>query len=231
MPDQDREDDSKGRAHRCEHCGRDPSRPGPGLRGGRRGPRSRQPRITFPNFHHGLQESIADPRKRLDVAGSLRAVPERHPNAFDAGIHALVELDVDLVGPEVPPNRRARYDGAATGDQQVQQLGRLRLEPDRLPVAVQFERLGIELEVAEAQPARLAAGGDPALAAPGRCLLRRAVTALHGLASRLLRGADVPCAGRPAAASAGPDPEFSITLKDTTFGAFRPMRDAWLTSV
>ena len=196
-PDQDGEDQRKGQTDRRERRGL--RRPRARWQfGGCRLDRGR--RVLVSNLADGLQEPVAEPRQGLDVARRVRAVPERPPNAFDAGVHALVELDVNLVGPEVAPNGVARHDAAPVGDQQMKQPGRLGLEPNGLRVAVQFERRGVELELSETQAARGIGGSAAALVGQGlfcwrlgRRAWRCAVTALHGLASRLLGGTVFRC--------------------------------------
>ena len=136
---------------------------------------------SSPTSPHRLQESIAESRQGLDVAGRLRVVIQSPPDASDARVHALVELDVNLVGPEVAPDSLARHEGAPAGGQQAKQLGRLGLQPNRFLVAVRFECLGIELELAEAQAARPLVADAAEPAGTRRLALRCAVTGLHEL--------------------------------------------------
>lgn len=111
-------------------------------------------------------ETISAARGRLDVAGCVGAVAERFPEMGQAGVEGPFVLDHHPVAPKVPPDLVARHELTRASREKPQEAGRLRSQPDPLPVLPQFSRSRVQLEGPETDYVRHLASRGCGIVAP-----------------------------------------------------------------
>src|SRR5262249_2223045 len=94
-------------------------------------------------------ELITALRVRPDIGRVFRGVAQSRPDLADREVQPLVEVDERVVAPDGLTQVLARHDLAAVLDQDGEDLGGLRLEPDDVAVLTQLARRRVEREGTE----------------------------------------------------------------------------------
>src|SRR5262249_18060127 len=86
----------------------------------------------------------------LDERGVLRGIAEGHPELLDRVVEPLVEVHVDIRGPQPLPQLLARHHLARALEEEREEPERPVLKRDLPPVAAKLARAHVHLENAEA---------------------------------------------------------------------------------
>ncbi len=93
-------------------------------------------------------EAIPLPRNSLDVGRSGGRVAQRFTEPRDRSVQTTVEIDVDVIAPDLVPKLFSGDECARPFDEALQDSERLVLEPDRLAVLSQLSGFEVDFEVA-----------------------------------------------------------------------------------
>ena len=110
--------------------------------------------IVRGNERDRRDEPVPPSRKGLDESWRGRRVAKGVPDFVDDHVHADVEVDERVVGPECGAQGFARDQLARMFQQQEEDLPRLILQPDAMPSVPEVARLDVELENAKSDEAR-----------------------------------------------------------------------------
>jgi hypothetical protein len=97
---------------------------------------------------HRFDESVALPRRRLDVARARAPVTKDRSQATDDNVEAVIDVDV-RVGPQPALDLFTRDQLARPFEQQAEQIESLPVQPDGSTFSPQGPSLIVELEVSK----------------------------------------------------------------------------------
>ena len=102
----------------------------------------------------GGDEAVAAAGQRLHEARGLGVVVERVADLHDAEVQAALEVDEDVLAPEVATQLLARDEPAGLPDEERQDPSRLLLEANGLAVPPELPGAQVELEAVRSEPPR-----------------------------------------------------------------------------
>lgn len=98
----------------------------------------------------GSDEAVAAAGEGFDEAGVSCGVAEGFAEAVDGGVHAVVEVDIGVRGPEGAGDLVAGKELAGAFEQKAEKLEGLGMDADASALAAEFAGGGVGLEDAEA---------------------------------------------------------------------------------